>query len=92
MLEGIDALVYDMQDVGARFYTYITTLGYCLEAAGKKGSSSTSSTGSIRLTAAEVGGPVLARTCVVCPLLSHAHSPWDDRRRTRRNVQSRKIT
>jgi uncharacterized protein YbbC (DUF1343 family) len=26
-----------MQDVGARFYTYITTLGYCLEAAGKKG-------------------------------------------------------
>ena len=37
MLEGIDALVFDMQDVGARFYTYITTLGYCLEAAGKKG-------------------------------------------------------
>jgi uncharacterized protein YbbC (DUF1343 family)/CubicO group peptidase (beta-lactamase class C family) len=37
MLEGIDTLVYDMQDVGVRFYTYITTLGYCLEAAGKKG-------------------------------------------------------
>ncbi len=37
MLEGIDALVFDMQDVGARFYTYITTLGYCLEAASKKG-------------------------------------------------------
>jgi uncharacterized protein YbbC (DUF1343 family)/CubicO group peptidase (beta-lactamase class C family) len=37
MLDGIDALVFDMQDVGARFYTYITTLGYCLEAAGKKG-------------------------------------------------------
>jgi uncharacterized protein YbbC (DUF1343 family) len=37
MLDGIDALVYDMQDVGVRFYTYITTLGYCLEAAGKKG-------------------------------------------------------
>ena len=36
MLEGIDTLVFDMQDVGARFYTYITTLGYCLEAAGKK--------------------------------------------------------
>ncbi len=36
MLEGIDALVFDIQDVGARFYTYITTLGYCLEAAGKK--------------------------------------------------------
>jgi len=37
MLEGIDALVFDIQDVGARFYTYITTLGYCLEEAGKKG-------------------------------------------------------
>jgi uncharacterized protein YbbC (DUF1343 family) len=36
MLEGIDALVFDIQDVGARFYTYITTLGYTLEAAGKK--------------------------------------------------------
>jgi uncharacterized protein YbbC (DUF1343 family)/CubicO group peptidase (beta-lactamase class C family) len=37
MLEGIDTLVFDIQDVGARFYTYITTLGYCLEAAGEKG-------------------------------------------------------
>ena len=37
MLEGIDALVYDIQDVGVRFYTYITTLGYCLEEAGKTG-------------------------------------------------------
>ena len=37
MLKGIDALVFDIQDVGARFYTYITTLGYTLEAAGKKG-------------------------------------------------------
>ena len=37
MLDGIDALVFDIQDVGARFYTYITTLGYCLEAAGKQG-------------------------------------------------------
>jgi len=37
MLEGIDTLVFDIQDVGARFYTYTTTLGYCLEAAGEKG-------------------------------------------------------
>jgi len=37
MLEGIDALVFDIQDVGARFYTYITTLGYTLEAASQKG-------------------------------------------------------
>lgn len=37
MLEGLDALVFDIQDVGARFYTYITTLGYCMEAAAAAG-------------------------------------------------------
>jgi uncharacterized protein YbbC (DUF1343 family) len=37
MLEGLDALVFDIQDAGARFYTYITTLGYALEAAARKG-------------------------------------------------------
>jgi uncharacterized protein YbbC (DUF1343 family)/CubicO group peptidase (beta-lactamase class C family) len=37
MLEGLDALVFDIQDAGVRFYTYITTLGYCLEAAAQKG-------------------------------------------------------
>jgi uncharacterized protein YbbC (DUF1343 family) len=36
MLKGIDALVFDLQDAGVRFYTYITTLGYALEAAAKK--------------------------------------------------------
>ncbi len=35
MMKGIDALVYDIQDVGARFYTYITTLGYMVEEAAK---------------------------------------------------------
>jgi len=37
MLQGLDALVYDIQDAGVRFYTYSTTLAYALEAAGKKG-------------------------------------------------------
>jgi uncharacterized protein YbbC (DUF1343 family) len=32
MLEGIDILIYDIQDVGARFYTYIVTLAFALEA------------------------------------------------------------
>ncbi|MEM6791783.1 MAG: exo-beta-N-acetylmuramidase NamZ domain-containing protein, partial [Myxococcota bacterium] len=32
-LRGIDTLVFDIQDVGVRFYTYITTLGYVLETA-----------------------------------------------------------
>jgi uncharacterized protein YbbC (DUF1343 family) len=36
-LAGIDAIVFDIQDVGTRFYTYETTLGYSLEAAAKQG-------------------------------------------------------
>jgi uncharacterized protein YbbC (DUF1343 family) len=36
MLEGIDTLVYDIQDVGVRFYTYETTLAYLLEEAARK--------------------------------------------------------
>jgi uncharacterized protein YbbC (DUF1343 family) len=34
-VRGIDAFVYDIQDVGTRFYTYITTLKYVLEAAAE---------------------------------------------------------
>lgn len=33
MLRGIDTLVYDIQDIGSRSYTYISTLGLCMEAA-----------------------------------------------------------
>ena len=36
-LEGIDLLVYDMQDVGARYYTYISTLLHTMEAASDRG-------------------------------------------------------
>ncbi len=36
-LEGIDALVYDIQDIGSRFYTYISTLGYAMQAAAEAG-------------------------------------------------------
>jgi uncharacterized protein YbbC (DUF1343 family) len=37
MLKGLDVLVFDIQDAGVRFYTYITTMGYMMEAAAKKG-------------------------------------------------------
>jgi uncharacterized protein YbbC (DUF1343 family) len=33
MLAGLDVLVFDVQDAGVRFYTYITTMGYAMEAA-----------------------------------------------------------
>jgi uncharacterized protein YbbC (DUF1343 family) len=35
MLQGIDTLVFDVQDAGVRFYTYVTTMGYCMEEAAK---------------------------------------------------------
>jgi uncharacterized protein YbbC (DUF1343 family)/CubicO group peptidase (beta-lactamase class C family) len=34
-LKDLDALVFDIQDIGARFYTYISTLGYLLEECAK---------------------------------------------------------
>jgi len=37
MLEGLDALVIDLQDVGTRIYTYIYTMANCLAAAGRLG-------------------------------------------------------
>ncbi len=35
MLEGIDVLVYDIQDIGSRSYTFISTLGLAMEAAAE---------------------------------------------------------
>ncbi len=37
MLHGLDALVFDVQDAGVRFYTYVTTMGYAMEAAAGEG-------------------------------------------------------
>lgn len=36
-MEGLDALVFDIQDIGCRFYTYISTMGLAMEAAAKSG-------------------------------------------------------
>ena len=36
-LAGLDALVFDIQDIGTRFYTYISTMGLCMEAAASAG-------------------------------------------------------
>ena len=41
MLDGIDMMVYDIQDVGARFYTYIYTLCYAMQACAEQGISMT---------------------------------------------------
>ena len=37
MLAGVDVLVYDMQDIGCRSYTHISTMGKCLQACAEQG-------------------------------------------------------
>ncbi|MBA3885314.1 MAG: DUF1343 domain-containing protein [Acidobacteria bacterium] len=37
MLEGVDALVVDLQDVGTRVYTYVYTMAHCMRAAARHG-------------------------------------------------------
>jgi len=36
-LRGLDALIFDIQDIGCRFYTYISTMGLAMEAAAAAG-------------------------------------------------------
>jgi len=59
MLQGLDALVYDIQDVGVRFYTYITTMAYAMEAAAAHNLDFYVLDRPDPLTAAGVQGPVL---------------------------------
>lgn len=61
MLEGLDALVFDVQDAGARFYTYATTMAYAMEAAAHKGIGFYVLDRPDPITAAVVEGPVLDR-------------------------------
>jgi uncharacterized protein YbbC (DUF1343 family)/CubicO group peptidase (beta-lactamase class C family) len=58
-LADLDALVFDIQDVGARFYTYLTTLGYALESAAEKGKEFYVLDRPNPITALSVQGPVL---------------------------------
>ena len=59
-LEGIDLLVYDMQDVGARYYTYISTLLHAMEAASDCGVEFIVADRPNPITGTAVEGPVLA--------------------------------
>jgi uncharacterized protein YbbC (DUF1343 family) len=61
MLAGLDALVFDIQDAGARFYTYITTMGYAMEACAKKGIPFYVLDRPNPITASIVQGPILDR-------------------------------
>ncbi|HVO93261.1 MAG TPA: exo-beta-N-acetylmuramidase NamZ domain-containing protein [Terriglobales bacterium] len=59
MLQGLDALVFDVQDAGARFYTYITTMAYAMEEAGKRGLKFVVLDRPNPITAEAVQGPVM---------------------------------
>ena len=54
VLKTLDAVVFDIQDAGARFYTYETTLGYFLEACAQAG---------VELIVLDRPNPILGRLC-----------------------------
>lgn len=59
MLQGIDVLIFDIQDVGARFYTYISTMSLCMEAAAENNIEFMVLDRPNPITGAIVEGPVL---------------------------------
>lgn len=59
MLKGIDVLVYDIQDIGVRSYTYISTMGLIMEAAVENGLTVVVLDRPNPLTGDRVGGPML---------------------------------
>ena len=91
MLRGIDALVFDIQDVGVHFYTYETTMAYAMEAAAKAGIAYFVLDRPNPITGVHVEGPLLDRD-----LLSFVgyfplpRAAWHDHGRTGADVQRRK--
>lgn len=59
MLDGLDTLVVDLQDAGARFYTYATTMAYVMEEAARHGLSVVVLDRPNPITGVEVEGPLL---------------------------------
>lgn len=58
VVKALDYIVYDIQDIGVRFYTYETTMGYFLEAAAKAGKEMVVLDRPNPITGAFVQGPV----------------------------------
>lgn len=59
MLQGVDVLVYDIQDIGLRSYTYISTMGLVMEAGAENGIPVVILDRPDPLTGAKVEGPML---------------------------------
>ena len=60
MLGGLDVLVIDLQDVGARIYTYIYTMANCLRACARHAFPSSCAIGRIPIGGVDVEGARLA--------------------------------
>ena len=58
-LKEIDTIVFDIQDIGARFYTYISTMGYAMEEAAKHGKRFVVLDRVNPINGVDVAGPVL---------------------------------
>jgi uncharacterized protein YbbC (DUF1343 family) len=61
MLRGVDALVFDIQDIGARFYTYVSTLAYAMEETAARGIPLFVLDRPNPITGTRVEGPILDR-------------------------------
>jgi uncharacterized protein YbbC (DUF1343 family) len=61
MLRGVDTLVFDIQDVGARFYTYTCTMLYAMEEAARRGIAFVVLDRPNPITGARVEGPLIER-------------------------------
>lgn len=59
MLDSVDILLFDIQDIGARFYTYISTMGLAMEAAAERGIPFVVLDRPNPITGAIVEGPIL---------------------------------
>ena len=92
MLKGIDALVFDIQDVGVHFYTYETTMAYALEAAAKAGIPYYVLDRPNPITGTRVEGPMLdaANKSIRRLYGRRAGAPRHDDGRTGQDVQRRK--
>jgi uncharacterized protein YbbC (DUF1343 family) len=76
-LSGIDVLLFDLQDVGARFYTYISHLHYVMEACAENNVSliildRPNPNGSI------IDGPILDPAFQFCRNASNSYIAWND--------------
>lgn len=76
MLDGIDVLVFDVQDIGARFYTYVSTMKNAMEAATAAGKPFLVLDRPNPITGAIVEGPMLdaeLRSFVGCSVMPLRH-------------------